>query len=509
MDQDSVHMVAASKVPMLKPGEYELWRMRMEQYIQMIDYSLWEVIENDTVMSSDEASSGVTYTSISSDYEEPSEVGSPGVIALLLPDYVSGPEYPKYLAPSDEEVPVEDQPYDGPADYPANRGDDDDDDSSRDDSEDEDEEEASKEEEEHLASADSTAVASPVVDPIPSAEETEPFETNESAMTPPPPPVYRTTARMSIRAQTPIPFPSEAKVDRLLAMPTPPPSPLTPLSSPLPQIPSPPLPVPSPLATSHTYIEAPLGFRAARIRLRIASLLPSPTSLPTHHPLPLPLLPPPVNHKEDIPKADILPHKRLCLTAPTSRFEVGESLIAVAARQPDLGAARTTDYGFADMLVDAIREGAPTTLEGVNARVTKLAKTHERDTQDLYAHLEDAQDSQARLSGKFNILIEDSQFYQQTVLMIEDEARVSREAWAQAMGCNAAIHYEIQAYRAHTQMQDLRISSQEALIATLKMTSRRGARTRTTPATATTTTLMTDAAIRALIAQGVADALAG
>ncbi|GJV33610.1 hypothetical protein Tco_1394010 [Tanacetum coccineum] len=39
-------MVAASKVPILKPDEYELWRMRMEQYIQMIDYSLWEVIEN-------------------------------------------------------------------------------------------------------------------------------------------------------------------------------------------------------------------------------------------------------------------------------------------------------------------------------------------------------------------------------------------------------------------------------------------------------------------------------
>ncbi|GJS14178.1 ribonuclease H-like domain-containing protein [Tanacetum coccineum] len=47
MDQDSAHIVAASKVPMLKLGEYELWRLRMEQYIQMIDYSLWEVIEND------------------------------------------------------------------------------------------------------------------------------------------------------------------------------------------------------------------------------------------------------------------------------------------------------------------------------------------------------------------------------------------------------------------------------------------------------------------------------
>ncbi|GJZ41636.1 putative ribonuclease H-like domain-containing protein [Tanacetum coccineum] len=43
IDQDSAHMVAASKVPMLKPGEYEIWRMRIEQYIQMIDYALWEL----------------------------------------------------------------------------------------------------------------------------------------------------------------------------------------------------------------------------------------------------------------------------------------------------------------------------------------------------------------------------------------------------------------------------------------------------------------------------------
>ncbi|GJZ74644.1 hypothetical protein Tco_0639109 [Tanacetum coccineum] len=46
MDQDSAHMVAASKVPMLKLGEFELWRMRIKQYIQMIDYALWEVIKN-------------------------------------------------------------------------------------------------------------------------------------------------------------------------------------------------------------------------------------------------------------------------------------------------------------------------------------------------------------------------------------------------------------------------------------------------------------------------------
>ncbi|GKB60283.1 hypothetical protein Tco_0916469, partial [Tanacetum coccineum] len=46
MDQDSAHMVAASKVLMLKPSEFEIWRMRIEQYIQMIDYAVWEVIEN-------------------------------------------------------------------------------------------------------------------------------------------------------------------------------------------------------------------------------------------------------------------------------------------------------------------------------------------------------------------------------------------------------------------------------------------------------------------------------
>ncbi|GJR02528.1 hypothetical protein Tco_0525512 [Tanacetum coccineum] len=50
MDQDSAHMVAASKVPMLKLGEFELWRMRIEQYIQMINYALWEVIENGSTL---------------------------------------------------------------------------------------------------------------------------------------------------------------------------------------------------------------------------------------------------------------------------------------------------------------------------------------------------------------------------------------------------------------------------------------------------------------------------
>ncbi|GKA81238.1 hypothetical protein Tco_0787930 [Tanacetum coccineum] len=234
-------------------------------------------------MSSDSASSEVTYTSISShgdplawavdffrlqDFDSPEATpASPDYVpgpeepeqAPLLPDYVSGPEYPKYLASSDEEVPVEDQPYavvdspialspsyvansdpedskDGPVDYPTDGGDGDDDDD-----DDEKEEALEEEEDEHLALTDS--VVAPVVDHVPSSEETKPFETNKFAATPPSPPACRTTARISIRLEAPMPFPSEEEVERLLALPIPPPSPLSPWSSPLPQIPSPPLPV--------------------------------------------------------------------------------------------------------------------------------------------------------------------------------------------------------------------------------------------------------------------------
>nr|GEV63906.1 reverse transcriptase domain-containing protein [Tanacetum cinerariifolium] len=60
MDQDSAHMVAASKVPMLKPGEFEIWRMRIKQYIQMMDYALWEVIENGDTLPKIQVLDGVT-----------------------------------------------------------------------------------------------------------------------------------------------------------------------------------------------------------------------------------------------------------------------------------------------------------------------------------------------------------------------------------------------------------------------------------------------------------------
>ncbi|GKA09749.1 ribonuclease H-like domain-containing protein [Tanacetum coccineum] len=46
MEGVSSPMVSAAKLLVLNPGEFELWKMRIEQYFLMTDYALWEVIIN-------------------------------------------------------------------------------------------------------------------------------------------------------------------------------------------------------------------------------------------------------------------------------------------------------------------------------------------------------------------------------------------------------------------------------------------------------------------------------
>ncbi|GJU85178.1 hypothetical protein Tco_1292724, partial [Tanacetum coccineum] len=312
-------------------------------------------------------------------YEVPPSDPSPDYVpgpeeleqAPPLPDLVPEPVYLEFMPPEDEVFPAKEQPLpssaspttdspgyvpksdseedpeEDPVDYPVDGGDDgDDEDESSDDDEDDDVNIKGDEEEEHPTPADSIAVAFPAVEHAPSAEETELFETDESAATQPPHPAYRVTARMLIRDEPPTPFWSEAEIARLLAIPSPPPSPLSLWSSPLPQIPSPPLPVsspvpilPLPLPASPTY---PLGYRAGMIRLRVEA--PS-----TSHILPLPspiVLPRTKIHHHQVrerpPEVCLPPRKKLCF-AFGPRYEVGESLSAPTARPP--GGFRM-DYGF-------------------------------------------------------------------------------------------------------------------------------------------------------------------
>nr|GFB94893.1 hypothetical protein [Tanacetum cinerariifolium] len=204
------------------------------------------------------------YTDISSPFEELSDIGSPRAddhehltlpemledpyveVALQAPpspDYIPGPEEPEQAPPSpdyipgpehtDDEIIAEDQPYAEDA-SPIAQGDDgdDEDESSEDDEDDDMDIEADEEEEEHPAPVESVVVSPTAADQAPSAEETEPFETDESAATPPPHPAYRTTARISIPASVPMPAWTDSEVVRLLAISSPPASPLSPWSSP-------------------------------------------------------------------------------------------------------------------------------------------------------------------------------------------------------------------------------------------------------------------------------------
>ncbi|GKC56984.1 putative reverse transcriptase domain-containing protein [Tanacetum coccineum] len=178
-----------------------------------------------------------------------------------------------------------------------------------------------------------------------------------------------------------------------------PPSSLSPWSPPLSQIPSPPLlPPPSSL---HLPPPVPIS-------------LPLPTSLLP--PLPVSLfIPPPVDRRENIPEDELSPRKRLCLTAPTSRYEMGES--STAAPRPT-GGHRVDPR-------EAAKEVAPTTLEGVNTRVTELAAVQEQDTQDIYVVIEDTQDRQTRIFQSVEALVNDRQHHYETTRLLDQEALVS------------------------------------------------------------------------------------
>ncbi|GKD23662.1 hypothetical protein Tco_1225365, partial [Tanacetum coccineum] len=340
------------------------------------------------------------------------------------PDYVPEPIYPEYIPLEDDhEFPAEEQPLppvdsptvespgyvtesdpeedpeeyeddeteDGLVDYPmdgGDDGDDDDGDSSGDDADDEDEgdEDEEEEEEEHLAPADS-AIVVPVHEPVFPPEGTEP-------VIPPPFTDITIRDRITVRPQTSISLPPEAEVERLLAMTTPSPSPPISLSPPsteerlawctAPPAHSSPPPVPSPLLPSSG---CPTQIQTLRIASTEALLC-----------------------QDDIPEFEQPPRKRLYLSTLGSRYGVCESSTARPTRDRgiDYGflsivdaeerrrGTRDVGYGIRDTWIDpagTVPEIAPITVGEVNTRVTELAQLHEHDTHDLYALLEDAQDS--------------------------------------------------------------------------------------------------------------------
>nr|GEW78363.1 putative reverse transcriptase domain-containing protein [Tanacetum cinerariifolium] len=348
--------------------------------------------------------STVTYMKVSSLFEDLSDIGSPGVDGLpMIPQdpyaYVEAalqdPPSPDFIPKSNpEEDPEEDleeddeDPEEDPADYPTNKEDDEEDEeeeSSGDEADDEDEDKnENKEKEEHPALTDSI----------------------------PPPPVHRTTTRISI----PIPSPS------LLISP-----PLPVSSLPLPASPTYPLryraemiwlraeasytshlPLPIILqhtralvamlraATPSTYILAP---RSKTPSSGIPPLLPIP--LPTSSP---PFLLPSTIHKADVREVTLPPRKRLCI-ALGLKSEMLEIRCLWVPRAPT---TKETELGM---------------------RMIDFVTTVRHGTGEIYRRLDDAQDDRLLMGGQLNMLRRDRCAHARTARLIESKARLFCETW--------------------------------------------------------------------------------
>nr|GEX73051.1 hypothetical protein [Tanacetum cinerariifolium] len=180
----------------------------------------------------------------------PDYIPRPG--APPSPDYIPGPEYPKYLPPADDVLPAEEQQLvaavSPTAESPGFIADSKPEmDPEEEDGDDENEEE----EEEHLALIVHALALHSSISAFEDSDQTEPFEEGVTAATPPPS-AYHVAARISVRPHIPMPFRSESEVERLLAIPTPSLSSVSPFLMPLPIFTPLPPPPPPPIILPRT-----------------------------------------------------------------------------------------------------------------------------------------------------------------------------------------------------------------------------------------------------------------
>nr|GEW06031.1 putative reverse transcriptase domain-containing protein [Tanacetum cinerariifolium] len=327
----------------------------------------------DTVMSDSEDFT-VTYTEAppSQDYmagpEEPEQ-------APPLPDFISEPVYPEFMPPKDKVLPYEEQPL--------------------------------------------SAAVSPTTDSPRYIPESDPEEDDEDPDEDPTD--YPTdkdddddddddAEEIFIPVQAPTPFWFEAEIDRLLAILSPPPLPLSSWSSPLPRIPSPP-PVSPPLSVSSS---------------------------------PLPASP-------NVPEVTLPPQKRLCI-ALGLRFEVGESLSAPTARP--IGDFRV-DYDFVATLDDEIIRAPITDETELGRKMTDFVTTVRQDTDEIYRRLDDAQDDRVLMSGQLNMLRKDRHTLAWIARLMESKARLSYEAWVQSMDASNIARAEFMSLQAEMAKTDM------------------------------------------------------
>ncbi|GJV18742.1 hypothetical protein Tco_1367762 [Tanacetum coccineum] len=285
----------------------------------------------------------------------------------------------------------------------------------------------------------STYLLLPVVVALPAtapfAEEIEPFETDESAATPPPHPAYRMTARISI------------------------PEPFTVPHIPVPLSPSPPShSIDSTTSSPITIIgQSSCYITYDRLRLQL---------LPIHYHYHHPSYSPPPDQMHHHP----CPHQ-LLLHSTTSYYILqtgvnlqttsdGVSLALGPQYEVRRDPERYVGYGITDSWDEIVEtlQGAPVSTDTeLGAHMREFESLVRRDTDEIYTRLDDEQGQRQLLAGRVNMLFRDRRTHAHTRQLMETEAGMSREAWGRAMDASDLAHGGVISLRTtvHAQMAEI------------------------------------------------------
>nr|GEV22370.1 hypothetical protein [Tanacetum cinerariifolium] len=83
---ETTQMVSALKLPVLKTREYDLWSMRMDQYLTFSNHDLWEVIVNGDLVSSTSAEGHIPSKIAEQKLARKNELKAKSTLMLAIPD---------------------------------------------------------------------------------------------------------------------------------------------------------------------------------------------------------------------------------------------------------------------------------------------------------------------------------------------------------------------------------------------------------------------------------------
>ncbi|GKA16505.1 hypothetical protein Tco_0696252 [Tanacetum coccineum] len=106
---------------------------------------------------------------------------------------------------------------------------------------------------------------------------------------------------------------------------------------------------------------------------------------------------------------------------------------------------------------------AETDVAELSQRMTNFVTTVRQDTYEIYVRLDDAQDDMLLMSGRLNMLFRDRHAHAHTALLMEREARLSREVWGRSMDASDTTRSEVRALRTTILAQQTEIAALRAV----------------------------------------------